>query len=297
MLGWRLVLGPVLILALVGLFKLDLLAGPAAPVLMALACCLALRSTWELVQLLRVRFEPNFRLLASAGLAVVSANWWTAADLPGAGALSSAGRLGPPFIVYALAVMGLFVSGLVRFRAPGKAVETLGAELVTLSYIAVFISLTVQLRWISGGHLDYLPLASLIVATKCGDTAAYFTGRLLGKTKLSPLISPGKTRAGAVGALCGAAAGSWAAIEWGAAWLGSVRVGTWYWSVLFGLIVGLTGLVGDLAESVLKRDLGKKDSAPLLPGFGGLLDLLDSVIFAGPVAYLLWLILPLTQPA
>jgi phosphatidate cytidylyltransferase len=297
MLGWRLVLGPVLILAIIGLFKLDLVAGPSAPVLMALACGLVVRSTWELVQLQRVRFEPNFRLLTSAGLAIVCANWFAAPAISGSDAIASAARLGPPFIVYGLAVMALLLSGLARYRAPGKTVETLGAELVTLSYLTVFISLTVQLRWIKGGSLDYLPLGSLIVATKCGDTAAYFTGRFFGKTKLSPLISPGKTRAGAVGALCGAAAGSWGWIEWGSGWIGSVRPGAWHWAVLFGLIVGLTGLVGDLAESLLKRDLGAKDSAPLLPGFGGLLDLLDSVIFAGPVAYLLWLILPLTQPA
>lgn len=297
MLGWRLVLGPVLILALIGLFKLDLLAGRSAPVLLGLACLLALRSTWELVQLLRVRFDPNYRLLASAGLAVVCANWLAGPGLPETGALAATWPLGPPFIVYSLAVMALFVSGLIRYRTPGKTVETLGAELVTLSYVAVLISLTVQLRWINAGNLGYLPLASLIVVTKCGDTAAYFTGRLLGKTKLSPLISPGKTRAGAVGALCGAAAGSWAWIEWATAWTGSATPGAWYWAVLYGLIIGLTGMVGDLAESLLKRDLGTKDSAPLLPGFGGLLDLLDSVIFAGPVAYVLWLVLPLTQPA
>ncbi len=62
-----------------------------------------------------------------------------------------------------------------------------------------------------------------------------------------------------------------------------------------GLILGLVGLIGDLAESLIKRDVGQKDSAPLLPGFGGLLDLLDSIIFTAPVAYVPWLILPLSE--
>ncbi|MEQ9065714.1 MAG: phosphatidate cytidylyltransferase, partial [Gimesia chilikensis] len=67
----------------------------------------------------------------------------------------------------------------------------------------------------------------------------------------------------------------------------------WYWSILFGAIIGVVGLVGDLCESLIKRDVGKKDSAELLPGFGGLLDLLDSPLYAGPVAFLLWKLLPL----
>jgi phosphatidate cytidylyltransferase len=65
------------------------------------------------------------------------------------------------------------------------------------------------------------------------------------------------------------------------------------WSLIYGAIIGVVGLVGDLAESLIKRDVGKKDSAVLLPGFGGLLDLLDSVLYAGPVALLLWKVLPL----
>ena len=65
------------------------------------------------------------------------------------------------------------------------------------------------------------------------------------------------------------------------------------WSLLYGAVIGVVGLVGDLAESLIKRDVGKKDSAVLMPGFGGLLDLLDSVLYAGPVALLLWKFLPL----
>ena len=62
---------------------------------------------------------------------------------------------------------------------------------------------------------------------------------------------------------------------------------------MFGLVIGVVGLGGDLCESLIKRDMGHKDSAELMPGFGGLLDLLDSILFAGPAAYVLWLILPL----
>ncbi|MGE5193243.1 MAG: phosphatidate cytidylyltransferase [Deltaproteobacteria bacterium] len=295
MLAWRLFLAPILIIVLIGLFAADAWCGEAAPILWVLACLLSLRSTWELVQLLRVRFEPRFSLVASSALAVVSASWIIPLAGPAAPIGAFAGRLGPAMLVYALAVMALFVSGMARYRAPGKTIETLGAELVALTYVAVFVSLTVQLRWVGPAPAGYLPLASLIVATKCGDTCAYFAGHAFGKTKLSPLISPGKTRAGAVGAFLGAAAGSWAWLFWGTKFFTNAQPGPWYWAVLYGLVLGVVGLVGDLAESLLKRDVGVKDSAPLLPGFGGLLDLLDSVIFTGPVAYLLWEVLPLTK--
>ena len=66
-----------------------------------------------------------------------------------------------------------------------------------------------------------------------------------------------------------------------------------FWSIVYGAIIGLAGLVGDLCESLVKRDLGKKDAASLLPGFGGLLDLLDSILYAGPVAYVPWKVLPI----
>lgn len=294
MLGWRLLLGPILIAALIGLFWLDARAGAAAPILLTLALALAARSAWELVQLLRVRFQPQFAVTAGCVVAIVAANWMFLLDASAAPA-GFAARLGPTMLVFALAVVALFASGMARYTAPGKSIETLGAELVVLSYVGILVSLTVQLRWIDPKTLGYLPLASLIVATKCGDTAAYFTGRALGKTKLSPLISPGKTRAGAVGALVGAAAGSVAWFLWISPWMFGVKPGAWYWAALYGVVLGLVGLIGDLAESLLKRDVGQKDSAPLLPGFGGLLDLLDSIIFASPVAYLLWQILPLTS--
>ena len=259
MLGWRLFLGPILIAALVGLFALDAHFGPTAPVLWVLACLLTWRSSWELTQLLKGRSEPNYRLCVFAAVAIVSANWAVPWAIPAKLGLQITGPLEPAMLAFALAAMALFVSGLSRYRAPGKSVETLGAELLILAYVSVFVSLTVQLRWIDGGNLGYLPLASLVVATKCGDTSAYFTGRAFGKTKLSPLISPGKTRAGAVGAFIGAAVGSWAWFHFATGWLSNAKPGPWYWAALYGLVLGVVGLVGDLAESLIKRDVGQKD--------------------------------------
>jgi phosphatidate cytidylyltransferase len=196
-------------------------------------------------------------------------------------------------LALALALVALFASALARYRAPGKNIENLGAEVFILFYVGVFISLTVQLRWIDPTVLHYVPLASLVVAVKCGDTCAYFAGRYLGKTKLSPLISPGKTWEGAIAGVCGAALGSWLWLTFGVSWLTNAVPGSWYWSVLYGALLGIVGIIGDLAESLIKRDVGAKDSAPLLPGFGGVLDLLDSILFTAPIAYLLWLVLPL----
>jgi phosphatidate cytidylyltransferase len=294
MLAWRMFLGPVLIAAFIGLFVADARIGASAPLFSVVVCLIVVRATWELVQLLRRRFELNYLLLSGVSLAIVGANWLTAVPaFPGFNA-QGVGRLGLPMLLFVLSCLGLFVRALLRYRAPGPNIELLSAEILIVAYIGVFLSPTIQLRWIDLG-LGYVPFASVLVATKCGDTCAYFAGHWFGRTKLAPLISPGKTRAGAISALIGAALGSWAWLTWGTIWLTNAVPGAWFWSVLYGLILGLAGLIGDLAESLLKRDVEVKDSAPLLPGFGGLLDILDSILFAGPVAYALWLVLPLTK--
>lgn len=291
MLRWRLPLAILLILALVGLFTLDAWLGETAPVLWVLAVLLGLRSTWELRQLLSARFAPNLAVVSACVVAVVSANWVCPFLARIDSNIDPGSRLGPPMLAFALALMVLFAGALVCYRGPGKNLENLACETLMLVYVAVLLSFTAQLRWVAP-KLVYVPLASLVVAVKCGDTCAYFTGRALGRRKLSPLISPGKTWEGALGALAGAALGSWLWLTFGLRWL-NVSPGPWYWSVLYGAVLGGVGIVGDLAESLIKRDVGQKDSAPLLPGFGGLLDLLDSVTFTAPLAYLLWLLLPL----
>lgn len=113
-----------------------------------------------------------------------------------------------------------------------------------------------------------------------GDTGAYFAGSAFGKTKLYAAISPSKTRAGFLGALGGALVGALLARFW---YLPSIPL---HHAVPLAVIAGGMGQVGDLAESLLKRSSGTKDSGWILPGHGGLLDRLDALMIVGPIVYL-----------
>ncbi len=296
MLGWRLLVSAILIPALIGLFYLDTRVGITSDVLFSLCLLLAVRGAWEMTNLLRTRsFDPDFPLCAVLCCAVIYAGWVRIVpDAGQMGRVTLATKWDHLALTYSSGVLLLLLNRAIRYREPGKSMETLGAELLIVSYVGLLLAITAQLRWVNSEVGGYLVLGSLVVAAKCGDIGAYTLGRLFGKKKMVPLLSPGKTWMGAWGAVLGAALGSWV-------WLTlapSLISGRWHarpavWSVLFGAIIGVVGLIGDLCESLIKRDVGRKDSAALLPGFGGLLDLLDSVLYAGPVAYILWRILPL----
>ncbi len=182
----------------------------------------------------------------------------------------------------------------VRFKSPGQSMESCGATIFVIAYAGLLIAVTAQLRWIATAEMGYLLLGSLVLTTKMGDIGAYTAGRLFGKRKMSPRLSPGKTWAGFVGAIAGAMLGSGLWLTFGCSLFDGITTAPPLWAALvYGALIGMAGLTGDLCESLIKRDVGQKDSAPLMPGFGGLLDLLDSVLFAGPVACLLWYWLPL----
>jgi phosphatidate cytidylyltransferase len=149
-------------------------------------------------------------------------------------------------------------------------------------YVGWLLSHLVALRGLDDGR-NWVFLA--LFAIFASDTAAFFVGRALGRHHLAPRISPGKTWEGTIAGFLGAIIVSL---------LFTMLLPISYWqAILLGFLVSLFGQLGDLAESLLKRNMGVKDSGKLLPGHGGALDRIDSVVFAGVVVYyyVIWAIL------
>jgi len=143
-----------------------------------------------------------------------------------------------------------------------------------------------------GGALLVFPL----VITWASDIGAYFVGRAIGGRKLIPSVSPGKTVAGAVGGLVASMLVAW--LYAGAVLVPVASLGFSPWGALgFGAAISVAAQIGDLFESLLKREGGVKDSSRIIPGHGGVLDRFDSLIFVLPVAYLLlgWLPIPVVR--
>ena len=177
-------------------------------------------------------------------------------------------------LALSLAVAGCLALGLRRAPGPGRDWAGITLTLLGICYCAWLLGHAIWLRELPGGRR--LTLAVLAV-TWLGESAAYFVGRRWGRHKLAPGVSPAKTIEGAVAQLLaslGAAllAGRFLPIDWGHA-------------LSLGLVIGVLGQVGDLAESFLKRSAGAKDAGGLLPGHGGLLDRLDSLLFNVPALY------------
>ncbi|HKJ01392.1 MAG TPA: phosphatidate cytidylyltransferase, partial [Longimicrobiales bacterium] len=161
-----------------------------------------------------------------------------------------------------------------------------------VAFVALLHAMPTRMDW---GELRPSPWMGLMVvalplaATWIGDAAAYFAGSAWGRKKLFPSVSPGKSWVGAwAGTLGAAAAGAgWFLVAHGV--LPGVPLGSVGAAAAVGAVLGVAAIVGDLVESLLKREAGVKDSGRLFPGHGGVLDRLDALIFTLPTAYvLLW---------
>lgn len=199
------------------------------------------------------------------------------------------GKLGWPLAAAAIALVGCFAWFIPRYRVhSGYFTRAILAGWVSVYFgscfaFAVALRLTGESRW------GLFLLVGMIVITKFSDAGAYFSGRAFGKTKLCPAVSPGKTVEGLVGGMVVAVLVAWiyfglyARSTWG---FGSEVKIQWLGILTLGILLTLAGVMGDLLESIFKREMGCKDSGKLLPGLGGLWDVTDSLLPASVIGYL-----------
>ncbi len=185
---------------------------------------------------------------------------------------------------YAIIIASLIITMLVElFRNKHSAIHNLGATFLGILYVGILFSSIVELRQFYGGmeyeRGGYLVIAILATIWVC-DSAAFFGGTALGKHRLFPRVSPKKSWEGAIFGFVFAILTMIAAKNIIAGFL-STRD-----AVIIGIIAGTIGQMGDLVESLLKRDAGIKDSSNLIPGHGGMLDRFDSLMFVAPVVLL-----------
>lgn len=275
-------------------------AGPAMwllPVALLLASGAAIELTAILV---RRGLAPRLPILVAGSVAVplaaaLGSPVWRSAAAGGA-PLESVGWMAATAVVMMIAA---FVVEIFTYRAGGGAIERLAGTALGLLTVALPLGFLVCLRltgtptYDGGWHRPGLvPLVAMIAAVKFGDVLAYGVGSTVGRVKMAPSLSPGKTWEGACGALVGALVASWFVLVPLAGLLtpadgGSGQpFGGW---IVHGLFVGAAGMIGDLAESLLKREAGVKDSGSTLGALGGGLDLVDSLLVAAPAAWLLWM--------
>jgi phosphatidate cytidylyltransferase len=187
---------------------------------------------------------------------------------------------GLPLALFFISFLVLFA---LHFNEKDGAVVDLAVSSFGLLYIAVPMGMILGILYFGGGQDGRWWIAYLLVVTKITDVGAYFGGNLWGRRKLAPSISPGKTVEGAIVGLACALAASFVFYLIGDYSGSQFRLSFLEWIIL-GFILGIVGQFGDLSESLLKRDANKKDSNAL-PGLGGVLDSLDSLLFNAMIIY------------
>ena len=242
----------------------------------------------ELYGLFSARGIPVFRVVGLlCGTALITATFFTISADPA--------DMARAYQWEQLVLMGSLIAVFVR-QFPQKhndrPVATIACTLLGVWYVPYLLNFfsRLALSWDAGAGAARLSATGrtailyLIVIVKLSDVGAYCIGRLFGRHKLFPRVSPGKTWEGLFGGLAAAIAASLVFQVWCGGALGDVEFGRRD-AVLLGLLLAIVGVVGDMFESLLKRAAGAKDSGSFIPGMGGLLDVLDSLLFGAPVLY------------
>ena len=183
-------------------------------------------------------------------------------------------------IIIGLIALNLIISGLIslrQFKYNSSMPEIIAKQVLGIIYIPLFLSCLIMIRGrLDDGIIWIFLLLSIVFAS---DVGAYYIGSCFGRHKLCPAVSPGKTIEGSIGGLV-ANLGTGVLLKYF-----FFPLFPWGMSILFFLLIGIVGQVGDLFESELKRAANVKDSGVILPGHGGVLDRIDALLFAAPVAF------------
>ncbi len=236
---------------------------------LAAAVILAAIGAWECAAILKLRGSRPFAGFAvSCSLAVV---WAFSRQAPHAAALA----------LLTLVAVGAPLLAMWRRATPDEMLDATMTTFFPVLFVGLPFAFVVGLRTIPGENGSDLLLLAMLCVT-LSDTAAYYIGSLFGSRALAPVISPKKTWEGALGGVAGSLTGAMIAHLW---FFRRLPLGH---ALTLGVVLSAAGVVGDLAESALKRSAGVKDSSALLPGHGGVLDRIDSLLVAAPILYYYW---------
>lgn len=191
-----------------------------------------------------------------------------------------AGALGSVYWVMLAMYLTVFASVLWRIftpNAPGRPIQDVMATIFTIVYIPFFGSFVTLMSY---NAPTPWPLVFFVVVVVCSDLGGWMAGVLFGKHPMAPKLSPKKSWEGFAGSV---------ALSTVAALIGTFVLGIpWWWCFIMGAAGALIGTLGDLTESLIKRDVGLKDMSSVVPGHGGIMDRLDSLLFAAPAFFLIY---------
>jgi len=292
----RLVVGGLLLLVTVAVLILDRYWAPWYPCLALATVAFGLLSSLELRQLF-----PEPRPLAgwmhTSVVLVLLANWYTPMGQHFPVRISPAAFV---LLVASLMLLVGFVLEMARFRGTDGATQRLGLGTLALVWLGIAPSFLVQLRWfgwdpatasLTATDRGLWALAFAIFVPKVGDMAAYFGGTLLGRHRLAPILSPKKTWEGAVAGLIGSLLSGMGIAELCRQQTQQTLL-NWPAALLASAAIGVIAQCSDLAESLVKRQRQVKDTSAYVPGLGGILDVVDSLLLSAPLS---WLALHLLQ--
>ena len=302
MLVTRLATGLTLVAVLLSILIFDERFAPWFPLWLVASLAVSILGALELSALLsNTDAPPSTSTVLGGTVAIVLANWaphaahYLSLDPsriipPSHDPADAIHVLAWPLWTFVASMMVAFLVQSLKFREPGGTMPTIASTVLAMAYMGLLGSFMIQFRWFEGPYHGLIPLANFVAVAKGSDIGAYTLGRLAGRRKLWPILSPNKTIEGALGGLLFGVLFSLIVTAIARFALKAPAL-DWLPAIGFGLVVAVAAQLGDLMESMIKRDCEVKDASSSVPGFGGVLDVLDSLLFAAPVAYGFWVLL------